>query len=73
MKRVEGWTYDYSNALGMEYAFRQKQSGEMEAYTADRTHYSQREINIVHGKGADGSIPREVHLIKHLFDGEIVG
>lgn len=67
MKQKPGWTYKYSEELQQEVAGH-NESGWI--YCKDGTKYSPEEIEIIkkHGK-----LKKEVHEIKKIFDGEIVG
>lgn len=64
-----GWTYAYSDALGMEYATRETPHGP-EVMTADKTRYSPDEIAILASNGKE--ITPEIHLVKRIFEGTIV-
>lgn len=66
------WTYGHSDLLGMDFAFKQKPDGSLDTYTEDKTHYLQSEIDIIN-VGHDGVYDERVHIIKHMFDGIIVG
>jgi hypothetical protein len=63
-----GWNYGYNNALKQEIAVNVK-SGNV--YCEDGTVYKPEEIKIM--KAAKQKINPEIHLIKKVFDGEIVG
>lgn len=74
MNRVPGWTYFYSEILEMECAVRDTAYGP-EMYTADKTHYLPFELReLAKAKKANPSAesPKQVHVIKRLFNGEIV-
>jgi hypothetical protein len=64
-----GWTYAYSDALGMEYATRNTPQGP-EVMTADKVRYSPDEISTISSNG--GEISPEIHLVKRIFEGTIV-
>ncbi len=64
-----GWTYDYSNALSMRYAYRQTPLG-IEVITEDRTRYTAQEVKIMAKAGIE--ITPGVHSVKRVFQGEIV-
>ena len=67
-----GWTYGHSDLLDMEFAFQQKPDGSLDVYTEDKTHYTQAELDIIHKKHND-EYDKRVHMIKHMFEGVIVG
>ena len=74
MNRVPGWTYFFSEILSMEYAVRDTAHGP-EMYTADKTHYlpsELRELAKARKTNPKAETPKQVHIIKCLFDGEIV-
>jgi hypothetical protein len=62
------WTYEYSAALGMKYAYRDTPEG-MEVMTEDRTRYSPREVALLQQAGG---ITAAVHRVKKVFEGRIV-
>jgi len=66
MKQKPGWTYKYSQELGQNIA-RHNESGWV--YCEDGTKYSPEEIEIIKKHGI---INKQVHIIKKLFDGEII-
>lgn len=68
-KQVPGWTYGHSEVLQQDFAFRKSGNG-LELYTEDKTHYTWKEINIINKHGKE--IPPQVHLIKKIFEGEII-
>ena len=63
-KSSNGWTYDYSESLKMRFAYRG-----MEVMTEDKVRYNENETKIII---RHKEIPLSVHIIKKLFDGEIV-
>jgi hypothetical protein len=65
------WTYGHSDLLQQDFAFKQKTNGSLDAYTEDKTHYTQDEINIINDKHS-GEYDSRVHMIKHLFGGTII-
>lgn len=65
----EGWTYGYSEALRMDFAYRLK-DGKLETYTEDKVYYNEREVKAI-AAHKDGITP-QVHIIKKLFKGEII-
>jgi hypothetical protein len=65
----EGWIYDYSKPLDMEYAWRKTESG-IEIYTNDRIYYSPSELRIL--AQTAGQITPYIHLVKKIFKGIIV-
>ena len=65
-----GWKYYHSETLGMEYAVKVTDSG-VRMMTADGTEYLPSELEVL--RKAGGEVPKTVHVIKHLFNGEIVG
>ena len=64
-----GWTYFYSETLEMECAVKQTPYGPR-MVTEDKTEYLPSEIAVL--KKIGGEVPRAVHVLKKLFDGEIV-
>lgn len=66
------WTYGQSDLLRMKFAFKQKSDGSLDVYTEDKTYYTQKELNIMHEKH-NNVYDKRVHIIKHMFEGEIVG
>lgn len=64
-----GWTYFYSETLGMECAVKQTPYGPRMT-TEDRVEYMPSELKVLSDIGGD--VPRAVHEIKRMFDGEIV-
>lgn len=69
IKNKPGWTYGHSDALGQAFAFRKDKGGNLELYTEDKTHYTWREISIIH---KHGEITKEVHAVKKIFGGTII-
>ena len=53
----------------MKFAYRVT-NGRMDVYTEDKTHYTHEEITRI--KDAGCKITAEPHLIKQIFDGEIM-
>jgi hypothetical protein len=66
------WTYGHSDLLGMDFAFKQKPNGSLDVYTEDKTHYTQSELNTIRENHND-EYSKQVHIIKHMFDGIIIG
>ena len=64
-----GWTYFHSESLGLECAVKNTPFGPC-MVTSDRVEYLPSEINML--KKIGGEVPRAVHELKRLFDGEIV-
>lgn len=64
-----GWTYFYSDSLSMECAVKNTPFGPC-MVTSDRVEYLPSEIVVL--KKIGGEVPRCVHDIKRLFDGEVV-
>lgn len=63
------YTYIYSEELHQQIA-QHKATGW--TYCADGTKYSPKEMAIIAGKDKAGQISLQVHLIKKMFEGEIV-
>lgn len=67
-----GWTYAYSEALSLDYAYRPSPIGiGIEVMTADKVRYSPAEISRLSENG--GEITLDVHLVKKVFRGEVIG
>ena len=60
------WTYHYSKTLEMKYSWNPKTGV---VWTEDRVKYSPKEIELLKGS----EITKEVHELKKMFEGEIVG
>ena len=69
MPAPDDWTKGYSEALGMQFAFRMK-NGHLETWTEDKTYYSEKEIHTVVEN--HGEINKQVHILKHMFNGTII-
>lgn len=66
-----GWTYAHSDALAMDYASRPAPIGVgYEVMTADRVRYTPAEVSRLSVAGVEISLA--VHLVKKVFQGEIV-
>lgn len=63
------WTYQYSEALGMKFAFQETDAG-VEVMTEDKTWYSPEEVSII--AKTQGEITPEIHRVKRIFGGLIV-
>lgn len=63
------WTYQYSEALGMKFAFREADAG-VEVMTEDKTRYSPEEVSII--AKTLGEITPEIHRVKRIFGGLVV-
>lgn len=61
-----GWTYIYSRELEQEIALNDKTNW---VYCHDGTRYNPQELQIIK---INETLPRAVHLIKKIFEGEIV-
>ena len=71
-ERKPGWTYGHSELLCQDFAYKINPDGKIVACTADKTLYTQSELDTIsvnHG----GEYPKQVHMLKHLFGGIIVG
>lgn len=62
----DGWTYIYSEELKQELAFKPG----VYVMAADKTIYSMEEIELLNRAGC--KVVKTVHLIKKMFNGEIV-
>jgi len=60
------WKYYHSKILCMKYAWNPDTN---EIMTEDQVHYNPKEIKFLEGK----QISKEVHELKKIFKGEIVG
>ena len=69
MPDAPGWTYAYSDALGMRYATRSI-GGVLELMTEDKVRYSAAEISMLSAQGME--IDKTTHFVKKVFTGEIV-
>jgi hypothetical protein len=69
MAILSSWTYDYSNALSMRYAYRMTPLGP-EVMTEDKTSYTPAEVKILSMAGVE--ISPEMHAVKRVFRGLIV-
>jgi hypothetical protein len=69
MPYAPGWTYAYSDALGMRYATRTT-GGCLELMTEDKVRYSAAEIALLSSHGTE--IDKATHFVKKVFTGEIV-
>jgi hypothetical protein len=69
MTNASSWTYDYSDALSMRYAYRQTPLG-IEVITEDKTRYTAQEVKIMAKAGIE--ITPGMHSVKRVFQGEIV-
>ena len=69
MPDAPGWTYAYSDALSMRYAYRDTPQGP-EVMTEDKTRYSASEVKVLADAGE--SISLAIHLVKRAFNGEVV-
>jgi hypothetical protein len=69
MENKDGWNVRYSELLGQDIAYKKNNNGEVDIWTEDKTHYKNREVDIIkkHGK-----IDKNVHIIKRMFCGEII-
>ena len=66
------WTYSHSDALAMDYAYRPSPIGVgVEVMTADKVRYSPAEVSRLSEAGVEISLG--AHLVKKVFQGEIVG
>ena len=71
MPNAPGWTYAHSDALAMDYASRPSPIGVgVEVMTADKVRYTPAEVARLSDAGVEISIG--VHLVKKVFQGEIV-
>ena len=64
-----GWTYFHSEILGLECAVKNTPLGPI-MMTSDKVEYMPSEISALQKIG--GEVPKSVHIVKKLFDGEIV-
>lgn len=65
------WTYSHSDVLAMDYASRPSPIGVgFEVMTADKVRYTPAEVSRLSVAGVEISLP--VHLVKKVFQGEIV-
>ena len=62
------WKVYYNNIIGQKIAYRKNDNGDMDVWTEDKTHYNNKEVEIIkkHGK-----YDNTVHIIKRMFYGEI--
>lgn len=62
------WTYGYSEALGMKYAYRMI-GDKIEVMTEDKFIYKDSEIRALHKMGG---ITPAIHAVKRCFRGEVL-
>ena len=68
MSKSNNWNYFFSKVLNMKYAINKK-DGRVAVKDPDGTvFYSPEEIEVL----ADGQITLQLHILKKVFDGEIV-
>ena len=63
------WNIYYSEIIGQKVAYRKDGNGDMDVWTEDKTHYANKETDIIkkHVK-----YDNSVHIIKRMFYGEII-
>ena len=66
-ERKPGWNYFFCQSLNQQIAINEKTDV---LYTEDKTRYSPQECHLL--KSIDYNIPLCVHLVKQVFNGEIV-
>lgn len=64
-----GWSYFHSESLGLDCAVKNTPLGPI-MMTEDKVEYMPDEIAALRKIG--GEVPKSVHMLKKLFDGEIV-
>lgn len=67
MEKKPGWNYIFIDTLKQYIAINEKTDV---LYTEDKTRYTPEECHML--KGIDYQIPLQVHIIKKLFNGELV-
>lgn len=67
MEQKPGWKYTFIESLNQHIAINEKTDV---LYTEDKTRYSPEECHML--KSVDYQIPLAVHIIKKLFNGEII-
>jgi|WetSurMetagenome_2_1015567.scaffolds.fasta_scaffold01488_30 hypothetical protein len=69
MEQNKGWNIYFSDTIGQKIAYRKNNNGDIDAWTEDKTHYTNKETGIIriHGK-----YDNTVHIIKRMFYGEII-
>ena len=64
-----GWVYFHSESLGLDCAVKNTPLGQI-MMTEDKVEYMPDEIAAL--KKIGGEVPKSVHIVKKLFDGEVV-
>lgn len=67
MEHKPGWKYIFINSLNQHIAINEKTDV---LYTEDKTRYSPEECHLL--KKINYQIPATVHILKKLFNGEII-
>jgi hypothetical protein len=62
--------YNFSKTLNMKYRTRETEKG-MRLQTEDKIIYNESETALLYKNGL--KITKEIHMIKNIFNGEIVG
>lgn len=67
MEKKPGWNYIFIQSLNQHIAINDKTDV---LYTEDKTRYTPDECHLL--KSVNYEIPLQVHIIKKIFDGEII-
>ena len=67
MEKKPGWNYIFIDSLNQYIAINEKTDV---LYTEDKTRYTPEECHML--KDVDYQIPLQIHIIKKLFNGEII-
>jgi len=68
MEQKPGWTYHFISSLNQHIAINDTTNV---LYTEDKTRYSPEEANLL--RQLDFQIPIQIHILKKVFSGTIVG